>query len=78
MTTVHADLYIALVNCGVEPDEARKLANGGHPDIIGSLVALARKLCEIQRALDKLEDWGAEKQGIERTKRFCPKPGATA
>ena len=38
------------------------------------LVATLRKLTEIQRALDKLEDGIAESIGKTRTKRFAPRP----
>ena len=71
---VRADLYIALVNCGVDEDAAAMLADADRPDLEGALIAVARKLCEIQRALDKLEDGAASNMGEERTKRFCPRP----
>jgi hypothetical protein len=69
-----SELYIALVNAGLPTDEAAKLAASNHVDLEGALVATLRKLTEVQRALDKLEDGIAESMGKTRTKRFAPRP----
>jgi hypothetical protein len=50
------NLYAALVAIGIAPDDATRIANADRPDLEAAIVAAARKLRQVQRALDALED----------------------
>jgi KaiC/GvpD/RAD55 family RecA-like ATPase len=54
--TEPTNLYAALVAIGVAPDDAKRIANAGQPDLEAAIVAAARKFRQVQRALDALED----------------------
>jgi hypothetical protein len=70
---VRSDLYIALIDIGIDSAEAARLANPDKPDLESAIVAVARKFREIQRALDNLEDGIAKNMGEVRSQRFGPK-----
>jgi hypothetical protein len=54
--TEPTDIYAALVEIGIVPDDATRIANVDRPDLEAAIIAVARKFHQVQRALDALED----------------------
>jgi hypothetical protein len=69
---VRSDLYAALFEIGIEPDEAARIAAAERADLEAAIIAVAHRLGEVLRALDKLENDAAKSLGMTRTKRFAP------